>query len=117
MLIDKNNPDEKALHRVRIKLKELIYTLSIIKKGSENLKFDIAIITYLKNLQLRLGEWHDLKVLIDYVNSIKGESAKLIKVIGFDKQTKLIVVLDELNRFEEMCANEMKNGKLELPIF
>ncbi len=116
-LIIKNNPNEKALHRIRIKMKELIYTLSIINKGGGVSSFDLTIITYLKKVQLRIGEWHDLKVLIDDVNSLKGESTNLIKAIEFDEQTKLKIVLDELNRFEEMYLKGKKNGKLGLPIF
>lgn len=100
-----SNPNERTLHRFRIILKDLIYTLTIIKKGIVISEFNKASISYLKNLQQRLGEWHDLKVLCDYVNNIKRESANLINIIEVDKKNKLIDVLNEINKIEGLSLN------------
>jgi CHAD domain-containing protein len=68
------NSSEKALHRIRIMLKELIYSLSIFKKGKLTIDFNVEDIKNLNNLQQKLGNWHDLTILL---NKITIENSKL----------------------------------------
>lgn len=96
--IAKNNPDEKALHRIRTMLKELVYTLIIIKKGKGKFKVEKSTLIYFDNLQQILGDWHDLEVLFKSVNQHRFELAKLAKIVEFDKEAKRLDVLFELEK-------------------
>lgn len=97
-----SEPNEKSLHRIRIMLKELIYTLSVIKKGKNKFRFNPSIVASLKNLQQKLGEWHDLKVLFNKVESIKVESAKLAQIIEVDRNYLLTGILNDFKKVNEM---------------
>ncbi len=97
------NLDENNLHRIRIMLKELIYTLSIIKKEKIKLKYSQSFVTSLNNLQQKLGRWHDLKVLFDRAikaNNLKIELVELLKFIEVDKNIIQNEVVDDLMKLK-----------------
>lgn len=95
-----SEPDEKVWHRVRIILKQLIDTLSIIRKVKRKDEYDLSRITLLKSLQQKLGEWHDLKVLYNSILDLEVEAPSLINAIEFDKKTKLINAINDLSKLE-----------------
>ena len=81
------NPSEKTLHRIRIMLKELIYTLSIFKKGKLTTNYTAADIKKLNSLQQTLGSWHDSIVLLNKIRSIaeeRGTSYQLSELVEND---------------------------------
>jgi CHAD domain-containing protein len=68
-----NDPKEKTLHRIRIMLKELIYALSIFKKGKMSTDFSADEIKNLNSLQQELGSWHDRVILLSRIAKEKNK--------------------------------------------
>jgi len=94
-------PDENMLHRIRILLKELIYTYSIIKKGRLKINFDAEFIKKLNNLQQKLGYWHDLKVLFDRIAKVDNHNEKLSRLlrrVNSDKSAFHAEIIDSLSQ-------------------
>lgn len=98
-LIIRESLKDKDLHRIRILLKELIYLVSLINKGNTKLKINLTLVIQLKNLQQELGDWHDLKVLLEEVKRVTPTSKSFVEMIELDKKimqenivSKLIVL-------------------------
>jgi CHAD domain-containing protein len=67
------DPSEKTLHRIRIMLKELIYALSVFKKGKMSTDFSADEIKNLNSLQQELGSWHDRVILLSRITKEKNK--------------------------------------------
>lgn len=87
-------------------MKELLYVRSIFNKGNTKLKINLPIVLELKILQQELGDWHDLKILLEEVKRIIPTSEALIESIDLDKNTLhedilgKIVAIESLNIYK-----------------
>jgi CHAD domain-containing protein len=107
LLIKQNlndNLDENILHKIRMQIKELIYSLSVMKKGSPVFKHSESFIKNLDKLQDKLGCWHDLKILLDWLNkfNLTDEGNSRVKLaIGADKMIFYDSLVNDLNKFND----------------
>lgn len=103
LLIKQNlndNLDENILHKIRILLKELIYTLLLIRKGSTDFKFSESFMKSLDHLQENLGYWHDLKILLDWINT---------SVVAIEEPFNLkLAVESDKNLLFDQLTNDLK---------
>ena len=98
--------EDKDLHQIRIKLKELLYLLSILKKRNNKKPriYSLRVIK-LKKIQKLLGHWHDLKVLLERVKLLNLSTNLLIESIDKDKSIIHAIIMDKLTIIEglNMC--------------
>ncbi len=99
--------DDDILHSIRITLKELFYCISIIKRGKKQSKYGLSYMNSLENLQKKLGNWHDLKVLFD---RIKSEPGNLSHIIEVDKQNTEQIVVGYLRELNELFSTEKRES-------
>lgn len=110
--ISSGNLDEHKLHRIRVILRELIYTLSIMRKGRPQLNYTSPFILPIKNLQQKLGKWHDLKVLLDRLVQADYPKLQLVHLLRFieaDKHAIRIEVIDDLMNLKLVKRNKRGN--------
>jgi len=88
--------EEDNLHRIRILLKEYINLLSIIKKDILA-QIDISNLENLDNLQRKLGEWHDLKLLYDKILTLNPNTQNVLEIIKVKKDNLYSITIDALN--------------------
>lgn len=104
-----DSTDEDVLHRIRILLKELIFNLSIMKKGKVNAKYNSAFSVLLNNVHKKLGNWHDLSVFVNLINKIdncSGRANSLVLLVESDKMLIHHEIIEELNKLKEIKAKK-----------
>ena len=92
----KEDIDENSLHRMRIVLKEYINILNLLKKGTGINLLDIINYKKLDILQRRIGEWHDLKLLFEYILNQRLNVPILLGIIKNEKDKLQIEVNENL---------------------
>ena len=97
--------EDKNLHRIRIKLKELLYFISILKKGKIKIKYDIILNKRLNSLQQKLGDWHDLELLLNRIVRIEKPNeggSILLFHLAKDKNKLKLEIVGGLNKLREL---------------
>lgn len=94
--------DENSLHHIRIMLRELIYILNIIKKNHKGFKYSKLFISELDDLQLKLGNWHDLKILLEDIGKFDcaNRASALLQAIAIDKQLTQNDIIYDLSKLQ-----------------
>jgi CHAD domain-containing protein len=113
----RSDTDENTLHRIRIMLKELLHTLSIISKKNRK-EYGESFISFLESLQLKLGNWHDLNGL--YYRIAKNEIYRtkyisLLQTVEDDKNLLQIEAMDELIKLK-VYKYVKKEGSVNTPL-
>jgi len=91
---------ENSLHRIRIVIKEYINILNLLRKGTGSSQINTSFIEELDNLQRRIGEWHDLKLLHEYVFNQGFNVPLLIGIIKNEKDKLQIEIKKNLLKIE-----------------
>lgn len=91
--------EEDNLHRIRMLLKEYIYLLSILKKNILA-QIDISNLENLDNIQRKLGEWHDLKLLYDKILTLPS-AQNVLEIIKVKKDNFYSIAIDALNMLKK----------------
>jgi len=92
----KDDLGENSFHRMRIVLKEYINILNLLKKGTGSNQIDTFVFEKLDILQRRIGEWHDLKLLFEYILNQRLNVPILLGIIKNEKDKLQIEVNENL---------------------
>jgi len=81
--------DDSVLHLIRKRIKEILFMQEIIDSGDFIMIGDKDLLTFLNDIEIKLGEWHDVKVLLDNFLSLKHSGDSYRDIIDKIEQNKL----------------------------
>jgi len=62
--------DKRSLHDIRTLIKNILYSIALLKKAKQRVFIDKPLIDHLNKTQQELGKWHDLMVLNGKIKSL-----------------------------------------------
>lgn len=89
-------PPEKHLHIARKKLKQLLYLSKLDKK------FPAELSSVIKNLEKKIGEWHDKQILKETIRSFSSKS--LLKKLNTAQQEDKKKIIQYKKRFFHLIS-------------
>ena len=98
--------DESVLHLIRRHVKELLFMRDTVNIGDQVLLANTEKLALMADIEVKLGEWHDLQVLLDSFLSLDHEGDTYRDVLDKIERSKLQKQEEVVEKLKEIFGLE-----------
>ena len=94
--------DESVLHLIRKHMKEILFLRDTVNIEDKGLLASQEQLTLLADMEVKLGEWHDLKVLVDSFLSLEHEGDSFRDILDKMEKSKSLKQSEIAEKLKEI---------------